>query len=134
MSLGVYDNQRQAFPIQALTLANKQQTYQYKFTKTLPDISTFPKDFYLYISNISQLKELQLAPELARLLTNNNIQQGHMNSLPVDIEIRINQIAGAQGQGLGAIMTRVIFYSNENREVPLRIDSFPVADIASANQ
>ena len=57
-----------------------------------------------------------------------------MNSLPVDIEVHINQIAGAQGQGLGAIMTRVIFYSDENREVPLRIDSFSVANIANFSQ
>ncbi|NQZ94401.1 MAG: DUF4852 domain-containing protein [Moritella sp.] len=134
VSLGAYDNQRQAFPIQSLKLGNEQQTYQYQFTKKLSINSSFPESFYLYISNMNQLKQLKLAPDLARLLTINNIQQGHMNSLPVDIEVRINQIAGTQGQGLGAIMTRVIFYSDENREVPLRIDSFSVTDIANVSQ
>jgi len=130
VNLGAYDNQRQAFPIQTLTLLNEQQNYQYQFSKKLPINSSFPESFYLYISNIKQLKQLKLAPALARLLTINNIQQGHINSLPIDIEVRINHVAGTQGQGLGAIMTRVIFYSDENREVPLRIDSFSVTDIA----
>lgn len=131
--LGAYDRQRQAFPIQALKLVHEQQTYQYKLTKDLPVESSFPEAFYIYISNINQLNQLKLAPDLARLLTINNIQQGHMNSLPVDIEVSINHVAGTQGQGLGAIMTRVIFYSDEDREVPLRIDSFSVADIVSVN-
>jgi len=131
VNLGAYDSQRQAFPIQTLKLANDQQTYQYQFSKNLPINSSFPENFYLYISNISQLKQLKLAPDLARLLTISNIQQGHINSLPVDIEVRINQVAGTQGQGLGAIMTRVIFYSDEDREVPLRIDSFSVVEISS---
>jgi len=127
VNLGVYDRQQQAFPIKAPKLLNEQQNYQYKLTKKLPKESSFPQAFYIYISNITQLKQLKLEPELARLLISNNIQQGHINSLPIDIEININQVAGQQGQGLGAIMTRVIFYSDENREVPLRIDSFPTA-------
>ncbi|KXO06823.1 hypothetical protein AKG98_2831 [Moritella sp. JT01] len=128
VKLGVYDRQQQAFPIKATKLLNEQQSYQYKFTKKLPKESSFPPAFYIYISNITQLKQLKLEPELARLVTSNNIQQGHINRLPIDIEININQVAGQQGEGLGAIMTRVIFYSDVDREVPLRIDSFSVVD------
>lgn len=62
VSLGAYDNQRQAFPIQILKLVNEQQTYQYQFTKKSHINSSFPESFYLYISNITQLKQLKLAP------------------------------------------------------------------------
>ncbi|CAM3118693.1 DUF4852 domain-containing protein [Moritella viscosa] len=128
VNLGAYDRQLQAFPIKAIKLRNEQQNYQYKLTKTLPKESSFPPYFYIYISNITQLKQLKLEPVLARLVTSNNIQRGHINSLPIDIEININQVAGQQGEGLGAIMTRVIFYSDIGREVPLRIDLFSVVD------
>ncbi|QUM78395.1 DUF4852 domain-containing protein [Moritella sp. 24] len=129
INLGAYNSQQQAFPIQNFTLDDREPTYHYKLTRSLSKESTFPASFYLYISNIKQLKQLKLEPELARLLTNNNIQKGHINRLPIDIELNINQVAGENGQGLGAVMTRVIFYSDENREVPLRIDSFSVVDI-----
>jgi len=128
VNLGAYDRQLQAFPIKAIKLRNEQQNYQYKLTKKLPKESSFPPYFYIYISNITQLKQLKLEPVLARLVTSNNIQRGHINSLPIDIEININQVAGQQGEGLGAIMTRVIFYSDIGREVPLRIDLFSVVD------
>lgn len=128
VNLGAYDSQQQAFPIQASKLVKAQQTYQYKFSNKLPAESSFPQTFYLYISNIKQLKQLKLEPELARLLTNNNIQQGRISSLPIDIELDVNQVAGDNGQGLGALMKKVIFYADENRKVPLRIDSFSVVD------
>lgn len=128
ITLGAYNNQQQAFPIQDFKFSDEQQNYHYKLTKNAAETTTFPASFYLFIHNMAQLKQLKLEPELARLLTSNNIRKGHINRLPIDIEVVINQVAGEQGQGLGAVMTRVIFYTDKDREVPLRIDSFSVVN------
>jgi len=99
INLGAYDRQQRAFPIKASKLPNKQQNYQYKVTKNLPKESNLPQALYIYISNINQLKQLKLEPELARLLMRNNTQQGHIDSLPLIskltlIKLQVSKVKG----------------------------------------
>lgn len=124
--LAPYDSLQQQFPVHPINMQDEYMTYHYKFTRQLAKESPFPDTFYLYVHNLSQLNKLTLEPELANLLLGTRPVTGQQHRLPVDIELDVDQVAGDNGQGLGAMMKRVTFYADENREVPLRIDSFSV--------
>jgi hypothetical protein len=130
--LGDYNAEQQAFPVQVPSFSFAQQPYNYKVTRSLSSDSTFPTMFYVHINNLSELKQLALAPDLAALLLASKTQaDGIINrKLPISILLNINQVAGNNGQWLTGDMTAVTFYPDASKEVPLRIDVFSAAGAA----
>lgn len=129
--LGDYDVEQQAFPVQLPSFTNtQQQPYQYKISRALTSSNTFPTTFYVHINNLSQLKKLALAPDLAGLLLASKTQIDGVTErkLPISILLNINKVAGNNGQWLAGDMTAVTFYPDASKEVPLRIDVFSAAD------
>ncbi|MFT5879671.1 MAG: hypothetical protein ACI86X_000785 [Moritella sp.] len=130
--LGDYNVDQQAFPVQVPSFSYAQQPYHYKVTRSLTSDSSFPTTFYFHINNLSRLKQLALAPDLAALLLVSKTQaDGLINrQLPISILLNINQVQGSNGQRLAGNMTAVTFYPDASKEVPLRIDIFSAAGAA----
>jgi hypothetical protein len=130
--LGDYNVEQQAFPVKVPSFSYTQQPYHYQVTRSLTSDRSFPTTFYVNINNLSELKQLALAPDLAALLLASKTQaDGLINrQLPISILLNVNQVAGNNGQWLAGDMTAVTFYPDASKEVPLRIDVFSAAGAA----